>query len=77
MTKVVHKSSGSAQAIADELRNTQETYKTLREAAETMLKRMRDLYAALCEVAAPDSQPILQREVSKNTLSQLGRERDF
>ncbi|KAK3930234.1 Nesprin-1 [Frankliniella fusca] len=56
---------GNALRVAEELRDKQATCKALREATETMLKRLRDLYAALCAVTAPDTKPVLQREVTE------------
>lgn len=54
---------GNALRVAEELREKQETCRALREATETLLRRLRDLYASLCAVTAPACKPILHKEV--------------
>lgn len=49
--------------VAADLQAKQDMSVALREATEDMLRKLRDLCAALCAVAPPDRKPVLQKEV--------------
>lgn len=49
--------------VAAELKDKQELSKALRQATEELLRRLRDLCAALQAATAPERRPLLQKEV--------------
>jgi nesprin-1 len=54
----------SPKNIAAELQAKQDIGIALREATEDMLRKLRDICAALCKVTAPEKKPALQKEVN-------------
>ena len=52
-----------AKDVASELKDKQELSKALRLATEELLRRLRDLCAALQAATAPERRPILEKEV--------------
>jgi len=53
----------SPKNIAADLQAKQDIGIALREATEDMLRKLRDICAALCKVTTPEKKPVLQREV--------------
>lgn len=49
--------------VAADLQAKQDMSVALREATEDMLRKLRDLCAALCSVTPPATKPVLQKEV--------------
>lgn len=50
--------------VSTDLQSKHELSISLRKAAEEMLKKLRDVYSSLSEVAAPEKRPILEKEVT-------------
>lgn len=60
-----HVGSGpSSKDIAADLRSKQDLSVALREATESMLRKLRDLGSSLMAVAAPEKKPVITKEVS-------------
>lgn len=54
----------SAKHVAEELKSKQVLSVGLREATETMLRRLQDFASGLAAVAAPDKKTLINKEVS-------------